>query len=199
MVIITTFDTETSGLPTRPSNYKRYGNPFTETSHYDSSRIIEVGYVMHKYENDNVTLIEQRSMLIKPDSFVITNSDIHGIPQTLASEYGSSILDVLKEFMVIVSRSDVIVSHNVDFDKNITCSEMVRAGMITSAKMFMQKQFECTMKLAMNKYALTRFPTLKKLFESVCENGKEWTQNHRAMDDALKAADCYFAMKKNIT
>jgi DNA polymerase-3 subunit alpha len=199
MVIVTIFDIETSGLPVRPSTYKRYGNPFTETNKYDSSRIVEIGYVTYEcpdgYGYGTPDLVEQRSSLVKPESFMITNHAIHGISHKLATERGNNILDVLSQFMIVVSYSDIIVSHNIEFDKNITCSEMVRCGMVTSAKQFMQKKFECTMILAMHTFNLTRFPKLKDLYESVCESGVEWKQNHRAMDDALRAADCFFAIK----
>jgi DNA polymerase III epsilon subunit-like protein len=199
MAIITIFDTETSGLPTRPSDYKRYANPFTEFNKYDTSRLIEIGYLTYSYDSETRqrVLIEQRSVLVKPDSFQITNSDIHGITHECAETYGYDVADVLLEFMEVVAKTDILVGHNIDFDKNIVCAELVRAGMGKSAQSFMKSRFECTMKTAIQKYNLTRFPTLKSLFEKVCENGEKWTQNHRAMDDTHRAADCYFAMKAN--
>lgn len=197
MPIITIFDTETSGLPTRPSDYKRYANPFTDTDKYATSRVVEIGYITFSYnsETGQRVLIEQRSVIIKPDSFQINNSDIHGITHETAVSHGYDVRDVMLEFMEIVAKSDILVSHNIDFDKNIVCAELVRSGLRDSAQSFMKTRFECTMKIAMQKYDLTRFPTLKSLFEKLCENGEKWTQNHRAMDDALRAAECYFAMK----
>lgn len=196
MTIVTIFDIETSGLPVRGHSYKRYGNPFTELSKYETSRIVEIGYVTYEVNLIDGTreLIEQRSSVIKPVDFTITNDDIHGISHKLADERGSYVLDVLTQFMIVVSYSDIIVSHNIEFDKNITCSEMVRCGMVVPARIFMQKKFECTMNMAISEFSLKRWPKLKDLYERVCVNGVEWKQTHRAMDDALRAADCYFAL-----
>ena len=198
--IITVFDTETSGLPSRPSQYRRFADPFTETERYDTARLIEIGYATYAHEEGHSPiLIEQHSMLVRPDgSFTITNADIHGIPHSLADTYGRPLRDVLVEFMTVVERSDIIVAHNIEFDQNIVCAELVRTNLIQMARSFSAKRFVCTMRSAMEKFSLSRFPTLKKLYQSVCENGDNWNQSHRAMDDALRAADCYFAMEKRV-
>ncbi len=200
--IVTVFDTETSGLPTRPSKFRRCADPFSETDRYDTSRMVELAYVTYLVaESGAPTLIEQRSMLVRPDgTFTITNDDIHGIAHALATTHGRPLRDVLVDFMTVVDRSDVVVSHNIEFDKNIVCAELVRINMIQNARTFMDASFVCTMKLAMDTFSLTRFPTLKALYQIVCndQGGPGWTQTHRAMDDALRAADCYLDMIKRV-
>jgi len=203
-MIVTVFDTETSGLPTRPSQFKRYADPFTETSRYDSARMVELAYVTYLVSDEKgeaPKLIDQRSTLVRPDdTFTITNDDIHGIPHEFAKKHGRPLRDVLVDFVSAVERSDVVVSHNIEFDQNIVCAEMVRANMIQTARTFMspETRFVCTMKLAMEIFSLTRFPTLKHLYEITHPSSPRWTQAHRAMDDALRAADCYLDLIKRV-
>ena len=203
-MIVTVFDTETSGLPTRPSQFKRYADPFTETSRYDSARMVELAYVTYLVSDEkgeSPKLIDQRSTLVRPDdTFTITNDDIHGIPHAFAKKHGRPLRDVLVDFVSAVERSDVVVSHNIEFDQNIVGAEMVRANMIQTARTFMspETRFVCTMKLAMETFSLTRFPTLKHLYEITHPSSQRWTQTHRAMDDALRAADCYLDLIKRV-
>ena len=203
-MIVTVFDTETSGLPTRASRFKRYADPFTETSRYDSARMVELAYVTYLVSDEKgeaPKLIDQRSTLVRPDdTFTITNDDIHGIPHAFAANHGRPLRDVLVDFVSAVERSDVVVSHNIEFDQNIVCAEMVRANMIQTARTFMspETRFVCTMKLAMEIFSLTRFPTLKHLYEITHPSSPRWTQAHRAMDDALRAADCYLDLIKRV-
>ena len=49
-MLITVFDVETSGLPHRHSNYKRYTDPKTEYNRYDNARMVELAYVMYVYD-----------------------------------------------------------------------------------------------------------------------------------------------------
>lgn len=195
--LVTIFDTETSGLPVRPSKYKRYADPFEETTLYANARLVELAYVtyMVNKENNERVLLDQRSMLVIPTDFQITNSSIHGISHEMANTYGYSIHNVLEHFMDVVKRSDILVCHNVDFDKNIVGAELVKNNYIDCAKYFFSKTFACTMKIATEKYKMQRFPTLQALYNLIGSSHlPSWEQQHRAMDDTQRTTECYFKL-----
>ena len=87
---ILVIDTETTGLPNRPS-FNKYYNPMI-CKHYDSSRIIEIGYIIY---NEQGQKIKENSFLIKPDNFIIENTHIHGISQIDANTNGIDIKEGL--------------------------------------------------------------------------------------------------------
>jgi DNA polymerase III epsilon subunit-like protein len=199
-MIITVFDTETSGLPARPSQFKRYADPFTETDRYNTARLVEIAYVTYEMDK-TVKLVEQRSVLIRPDdSFTITNHDIHGITHSFACAHGRPLREALVDFVSVVDRSDVVISHNIEFDKHIVCAELVRLNMIQTAHTFVSAQFACTMQMAIDVFRFTRYPKLVDLYATLCANkqANDWKQSHRAMDDATRAADCYFELLKRV-
>lgn len=195
--LVTIFDTETSGLPVRPSTYRRYADPFTETDLYNNARLVEIAYITYvlNEESGERLLLDQRSMLVKPCGFHITNSFIHGITHDMANTHGYSIHNVLEHFMDVVNRTDILVCHNVDFDKNIMSAELVKNKNIESATHLYSKTFVCTMKTATDKYKMKRFPTLQNLYKSIVPpQSQSWEQQHRAMDDAQRTAECYFVL-----
>jgi DNA polymerase III epsilon subunit-like protein len=185
MVLILAFDTETIGLPPRPSYYKRFPHPVDEYMAYSTSRLIEIAYVL--YDTETNQTVKVNSVLCKPVCFKIENSNIHGISHEFAEKHGESHKEVLKEFIKYVACADILVAHNIEFDKNIIISELTRYGL--DHNVFDSKKYICTMKLAMQVFGLTRFIRLidlnKRLFD------EDWKQEHRALDDTFKCLYCY--------
>jgi len=199
MTLIMVFDVETSGLPPRPSQYKRYPDPKTEYIRYNNARMVELAYVMYVYDETLQTkeLVRSMSCVVHPNNeFVIENMSIHGISHTLASKYGYSVKTILDVFMDDVSRSDKIVAHNIEFDLNIVLAECYRAGVDPSPLLNIVKR--CTMKSAMRIMGFDRFPRLVNLYNTLCKKVGEsdWKQTHRALDDTERCADIYFALHK---
>ena len=103
-------DTETTGLPVH-----RKVNALSGPDNWPD--IVSVAWSL--YENDR--LVKSRYSLIKPDGWGIPQSsiNIHGITETIALEQGSSLREVLMELKVDIEKSEAVVAHNLDFDKNV--------------------------------------------------------------------------------
>ena len=183
------FDLETSGLP-------RYRNvsPF-KTQYYDSSRMIEIGYVII---SPNGIVLKEYKHLVRYEKIVINieNSFIHGITNEMVIEDGVDIQDVFDELKDDMKKVDVIVAHNIDFDYNILLSEIYRKysknkellGLIYS------KQLYCTMKQGQKVMKMKKYPKLIELNKYFFKN--DWVQTHRAFDDVTICMKCYIELKR---
>jgi DNA polymerase-3 subunit alpha len=192
------FDVETTGLPVRESLYKRMPDP-KKFEFYNEARIVELAY---KIFDSQDRLVKAVSVLIKPE-IEITNSDIHGITTQMATEFGSRMDIALAHFLIDLDNVDSIVSHNMEFDKNLVLSEMWRLVSTGNngyninyldIETLTNKPSVCTMKLGQTKLNYTKYPKLIELFKTLCGN-KTWKQDHRALDDVDKCAQCYFKLK----
>lgn len=193
---IIVFDTETTGLPPRPSRFKKYHDPKTEFMFYESSRVVELAYIVYMYDDvaKTHTTVHSCASLVSPNNeFVITNDDIHGITQEMAVNHGRPIEDVLCDFSMAVSKADVIVAHNIDFDMNIILAEFYRANVDPKHVLVIEQV--CTLHLAMRTMNLTRYPRLTDLYNKLYPQiESSWKQTHRALDDTDKCAASYFAL-----
>tara|TARA_B100001248_G_scaffold262231_1_gene256859 strand:+ start:3163 stop:3759 length:597 start_codon:yes stop_codon:yes gene_type:complete len=193
------FDTETTGLPSR----KGYDNyfPYTETSHYDTSRIVSICWNL--YENE--TLLSKNYFVIKPDdSFSIDNTskscEINGITKEIANKIGILITDVFVQLHTDLYNCDKIVAHNLLFDKNILLSELYRYGRQDLINIFESKDMYCTMnnskdllKIPM-KYGNYKSPKLIELY--LYFFGEKFNNEHDASADTEACAKCYFKLIK---
>lgn len=179
-------DTETTGLPI-VKKFNIYHDP-KKLEYYNDSRMIELGYSI--YSLDKIKLIDVCN-IIKPDSFVISNSHIHGITQSEALN-GKPISEVLNTLNMYIDNVGAIIGHNIMFDISIILSECYRYGFIELANKIMQKQIICTMKMGKQYLGINKSPSLLVLYRSLFK--KYVQQTHRAMDDVNLCAECYFYM-----
>ncbi len=111
-------DCETNGLP---SNYKA---PFTNVSNWPHA--VQITFQL---KEDGV-LIKHVNSIIKPRVNMIwseeTAKHFHGITKEIAERDGRDILDVLKELRECLHKADVVIAHNMAFDKTILLAEAVR-------------------------------------------------------------------------
>lgn len=105
------FDTETTGLPPKNSNY--------ETDFLQFPRIVWFAWSMNGVG---------KSYIIKPEGFEIPEhtTAIHGISTDMALEKGVSIRAVLREFAIDAYCAEKIVAHNIYFDTSVIKSEILR-------------------------------------------------------------------------
>lgn len=184
-------DTETTGLCCKPKLFNAF-YPYHITKYYDSSRVIQVGCVLYKGDG-SVSL--SKEWLVRPDGFRIENSHIHGITMERATAEGQPFEEVAREFGEALARARLVVVHNVNFDKNVLCAELYRAGFTDLARELCNKAFFCTMA---NGKDLTRiptpygykYPTLKELYE--CLFHEDFVGAHTALCDAQACGRCYF-------
>jgi len=181
-------DTETIGLPTRKGGFDDYSH-YSETSNYDSCRVIEIGYVIF---NSHGRIMKKVNHLIKPVNIKIENSHIHGITQELAEKNGIKMYDALKELEEDLKYVDTIVAHNLLFDYNIILSECYRLNFNNLIYKIESLNKSCTMKLGRKVIGLGKYPKLSVLYEFLFQ--KEIVQEHRALSDVLFCLDCYIKM-----
>lgn len=164
-------DTETTGLPKQ-----RPFNP-NNTSAYDNARMIELGYIIYNTKGD---IIKKYNNLIN-HNIKINNSFIHGITSDICSKKGLIIDDVLDTFYQDLKECDVLVCHNVDFDKNILLNEIYRIKKMELYEHLNNKSTICTLKKTKELYGKRT-----KLSDWYKKNFNDNTiQNHRALDDVI--------------
>jgi DNA polymerase-3 subunit alpha len=77
-------------------------------------------------KNNSIKDINNITIFIKPDNFEIKNANIHHITQEMANTLGIKFSDAMKEIIPFIIGADVLIAHNVLFDKNILLSELFR-------------------------------------------------------------------------
>lgn len=111
-------DCETNGLP---ANYKA---PFTNVSNWPHA--VQITFQL----KENGKLIQHSNNIIKPRTNMIwceeTAKKFHGISRAIAERDGRDILEVLTELRDCISNVDVVIAHNIAFDKTILLAEAQR-------------------------------------------------------------------------
>lgn len=181
---ILVFDTETTGLPIM-KGFNKYPDS-SKTEFYDSSRIIELGYIIY----ENRIEVCRKNYLIKVP-VPITNSHIHGITDKMVNESGHNMADVLDEFIFDIANC-TLVAHNILFDAHVLMAECYRYNKMRLLRKLKQKDSVCTMNLAMIKLKLNHYPKLLVLYKKL--NNCTIIQTHRAIDDVELCANCYFKL-----
>jgi len=184
-------DVETTGFPEKLNFYTYYD--FTNVTKYDNSRIVQISWGL--YNNGN--LLEMSDYIIKPNGFMINNSEYHNITNEIANDKGIDIGDVMTKLHYdLKHHTGVIVGHNLKFDENIILSELYRCGMNNVIDEFKKKRKCCTgygseklvkIELGEGKY---KMPSLQELYQW-CFN--EHIDNlHNSKEDVINTAKCYF-------
>lgn len=198
--IVMVFDTETSGLP-----MKRPGSKFSSYNDidlYNSCRLVQFSGIIYDF-NINETLAEF-DYTIKPDGFIINNSNIHGITMDIANKNGISINKLFEKIIEIFQKYNIskLVGHNVTFDINVTMSEMFRYMKKNQLVNFpILRKIEklpyfCTMKNTVeicklpfkNNNKRFKYPKLGELYQYVFGNMPE--NLHNSMNDAIYTLEC---------
>lgn len=185
-------DTETTGLP-EERNISVYN---TEKWPY----VIQLSYII--IDTDMNEVVHTYDSIIKLEENVnITEKSItmHGITKEQSHNEGVDISNALIELNENLMEIDLIVGHNISFDKKIMIVENIRKKIFS---LFPKKTYFCTMKnytefcnmpgVRKDGSNYIRYPKLvelyEKLFDSVPEN------LHNSYKDVLVCARCY--MKK---
>ena len=185
-------DLETSGLPQTISFHKYYD--YKELEKYENARIVSICIYLY---DDQGSIIKKFYSLIKPNNFEVKNSEIHGLTYEMLHNEGKEWFEIIEEIRNLILESKLIIGHNVNFDKNVLCSELYRNNYHSLANILIQKETYCTMingkniTKIKNKYDY-KYPKLSELFTHLF---KEEIQNsHNAEYDVINCARCYFKM-----
>ena len=113
------FDTETSGLPAERNS------PITDTEKYPY--ILQLSYKVYDTALKKTLAIHDNYIKVA-DNVVITPGSIaiHGITRDILESRGIPIEEALARFDAHVALSDVVVAHNLQFDKTLLQVEYER-------------------------------------------------------------------------
>jgi len=181
------FDTETTGLP------KDWGKPISDSENWP--RLVQIAWLQFDaYDNE----ISSRSHIIKPEGFSILHNavKVHGITTETANSEGVFLNSVLLEFSKVVNQSDLIIAHNIDFDKKVVGAEFFRKNI---SSLLFEKPQCCTMKSSVAYCKIPgnygyKWPSLKELYSKLF--GRTLEEAHNALTDVKACALCYFELKK---
>ena len=183
------FDTETTGLP------KNYKAPYTDTENWP--RAVQIAWILYKDGSE----FSSSDCIIKPEGFLIPkeSSDVHGFTDEIADQTGLPLKSVLKKFNADVDMSDSIVAHNINFDRNIYGSELIRLNAVGAAAKFMAKPMLCTMESSTEYMKLPgkygyKWPRLEELHKHLFD--EDFDGAHNALNDIRATARCYFELKR---
>lgn len=184
------FDTETTGLPTErnPSIYETQKWPY----------IIQLSYIIYDTNNNNVVVIVNDYINIDDNINISEESQkIHNISREMLKE-GIPIKEALYKFNKYASSVDILVGHNVSFDKRMVIVEGVR----NKIKMIAFNTF-CTMKSSTDMCKIEKvnsegktyfkYPTLSELYYHLFR--KNPTNTHNAIIDVIICLRCYCKIK----
>lgn len=184
------FDTETTGLPL---DWKQ---PESNTDNWP--RLVQLAYIVTD-ENDNT--IVQGDFIIRPDGFSIPEqaSNIHGITTDIAIERGMDLSEVLFGFLPLLNEADLVIGHNIVFDKKIVGSEFHRLSLPDSAIFLKEKETICTMMKSTKYCSLqgnygNKWPKLQELHNILF--GENFDSAHNAAADIQATRKCYFELKR---
>lgn len=188
------FDTETTGLPEKKATIDELDKwPY----------IIQISYIL--YDTDNNYVIDISDLIIKLNENIKINEiseSIHKISMKISQEKGIDIKQALLNFKRVVNNSDLIVGHNVKFDKNIVSVELARNNINNFLK---TKNFYCTMygsknickiPIIMNGRQIFKYPKLIELYKFYFSD--EPQNLHNSMYDVLVTLRCFGMLKYNI-
>ena len=133
------FDIETTGLP-------KIKDPPIEESRW-WPYIVQISWLVFDTETKRIEKV--RDFIIKLPSHIFippSATKIHGIDRTICNEKGITIKKALKYFTEDLMRSDVLIAHNIKFDKSIVSVEYHRNKLIDWIGRYRGTKV-CTMKL----------------------------------------------------
>ena len=192
---ILVFDTETTGLPIEknPSIYQTNKWPY----------ILQLSYVVYDLSLNKI--IKQNDKYIKINDNVdisIESQNVHKITREICNK-GDLINKVLHEFKKDMNECDLLVGHNVSFDKRMIIVEGIRNKINMNLK-----PTYCTMKNAVdickierigeNNELYYKFPTLNELHKQLFNKELNNFKLHNALIDVIVCLKCYIMIEKNI-
>lgn len=195
---ILVFDTETSGLPLEKNA------SILEVDKWP--HILQLSFIVYDDERKQITQLKDN--YIKQNINISKESTkIHGITQEIMNNKGVNLEDEMNIFDIALKTSDIVVGHNISFDKRVYMVEALRRYRRQYFTINGKKKPEyCTMKNSVNlckiekinnktKSTFYKYPTLKELHTHLFN---EFPENlHNSLIDIFATLRCYIMMTKN--
>ena len=200
------FDTETTGLP----KTKVLTNGLLSLWPH----IVQLSYIV--YDIHEKELVKIRDFIIKvPCNIEISeeSTKLHGITNDISYSQGTSIENIIEEFMEDLNSCDYIIGHNIDFDINMIKAELMRLNMNITKNMNLYynylefittcKKFYCTMQESVDLCAIKKinkqgkeyfkYPKLIELHQKLFNSSPKGL--HNSLNDILICLRCFYKLK----
>ena len=191
-----TFDTETTGLP--KSRWGKIG---------DSSNwpyILQLSWIL--YDNETNRLFKSNDIIKLDDDVDISveSINVHGITRKRSQQDGIPIKHAINKFQKAMADANVVIAHNLDFDKRLLMAECCRNKM--RHEFYNSKAYYCTMKNSVSLCKIEaindktgekyfKYPKLSVLHKHLFGTNPQGT--HDALVDILICFRCYYKMVFN--
>ena len=186
------FDTECNGLP--------FSNKLGVDDTSNWPRMIQLAWLV---TDEHGNILKRQSHIIYPQGFIITNEveNLTGITTSRAKSEGVNLRTVLNEFMDDLVDAELVIGHNIDFDKHVLGCELYREG-LDYDELF-NKESVCTMQRSTNFCAIPnpnsyyggyKWPKLEELHRKLF--GCNIFGAHDALTDVEATKKCFYELKK---
>jgi len=190
------FDTETTGLPTERN-----------ASIMDLEKwpyILQLSYVVYDTDEKKIIVCEDDIIKVDLEKVVISTKSIaiHGITPEISQEKGIPINDALNKFNKELLKADLIIGHNISFDKRMLMVECNRTKIRQKFTDYgVRKPEYCTMKNSSELCGIEitnqetgekyfKFPTLAQLYTHLFAMDAP-KDLHNALVDVVVCLRCY--------
>jgi len=191
---ILVYDTETTGLP---KDYKA-----SVKAVHNWPRVVSLGMALQIRGKE----LQTYRCIVKPDGFRIPReaSDIHGITHERAMDEGIPLTQALDAFEFWLNGCDVLVAHNMSYDRPVLGCEFYRMGRTPIFSPTMERI--CTKEATTDYLKLPnpfpwgdpyKWPTLSELHIHLF--GEDFTGAHDALDDVMATLRCFNELCKRGT
>lgn len=189
-------DTETVGKA------KDFKAPMTDLDNWP--RILQLGWLLTDDEGNH---INEKEYLIVPDLWEVPKEPFwieHGFSTEKCKAEGIPLRQALVEFIADLAQSEYLISHNMNFDKNVVGAEMLRYEMrgkkVTKI---------CTMESSIE-FCKLPFPGQREWYGKVTKTykwpkldelhvalfGRSMEGGHHAGEDVRALKNCFFELVK---
>jgi len=188
-------DVETNGLVVCKEFNKYYD--YKELKYYKNSRIVSIAWQLMQ---NNKTIITTNYFIIKPNNFTIDEKsksfEINKISKMMVKN-GRNLDIVLNNFLEDLNKCEIIIAHNLNFDKNILLAEAYRLKKNILIDKLLKKKSYCTMEQGKNITKIEnaygyKYPKLTELYNHFF---KKSFKAHNALNDVKATCKCFFKMK----
>ena len=154
--------------------------------------------VERKINTENFKLIKEHNYIIKPDNYEIKNDKIHNISHQMAEFVGIPFIDAIKNIKDDLATGDLLVAHNLIFDKNVLLSELYRYNLHDECKLVNDLPTFCT---SVNCAHITKIrynnrefkqPKLSELYRHLFNS--DATNLHDALQDTRVMVKIFFEL-----
>ena len=134
---ILVFDVETTGLPA-------YRNARLSDT-YNWPFVVQLSWLVYDTSNNRIVKVVDKIIRL-PEGYGIKSesSKIHGITTAKMLQYGVPLTPLLHEFMTDARTANVIVAHNIKFDRSMITVEQIRHGFQRTLS-DLRRNWYCTM------------------------------------------------------